>query len=160
MLFYIMYKQSVRRTKLQRPLAAALDPRIRVTAGDTIRSKRCCEQFTHMLAKSKTLFHNHALSLICGTLHSSKLISVPSVHRRSYVISKNIIEQRRRSKKKTQKMAKLQSNGDGPVTLRHVRVRQKGGDAMPAPSFVELQVVGNGRGGTPRSLYINTDHSK
>lgn len=53
---------------------------------------------------------------------------------------------------------------DGPrETLRHVKYRAKraeGGLKMPAPSRIDVHVVGSGAKGTPRSLVISTDYSR
>ncbi|XP_064601279.1 zinc phosphodiesterase ELAC protein 2-like [Liolophura sinensis] len=53
---------------------------------------------------------------------------------------------------------------EGPrETLRHVKYRAKraeGGHKMPAPSRIDVHVVGSGAKGNPRSLVISTDYSR
>lgn len=50
----------------------------------------------------------------------------------------------------------------GPTTnkdkLRHVRYREQIGGKLPVPGKIELQVIGSGGRGTPRSIILQTEH--
>src|SRR6218665_2937663 len=45
-------------------------------------------------------------------------------------------------------------------TLRHIKYREKIGNNLTVPGFIELVTVGNGNGGTPRGLIVNMSHFK
>ncbi|XP_076460612.1 zinc phosphodiesterase ELAC protein 2-like [Babylonia areolata] len=44
--------------------------------------------------------------------------------------------------------------------LRHLKYRDKIGGKFPVPSVIDIQVVGSGGKGTPKSVLLTTDHSK
>ena len=44
--------------------------------------------------------------------------------------------------------------------LRHLKYRDKRNGVLPAPSLIEVQVIGSGGQGLPRSVLLSTDHSK
>ena len=53
------------------------------------------------------------------------------------------------------------SNLNRNVTVpRHIKYRQKVGGTLPPPSFIELQVIGTGREGTPQSFCLSTQHNR
>lgn len=68
----------------------------------------------------------------------------------------------KRHRKLTQNLLNMsKSHGPSSTTkdkLRHVRYREHIGGKLPVPGKIELQVIGSGGRGTPRSVILATDH--
>ncbi|XP_014784508.1 zinc phosphodiesterase ELAC protein 2 isoform X1 [Octopus bimaculoides] len=60
-----------------------------------------------------------------------------------------------RVKRLLQEMPKAQPTKE---KLRHVRYREQIGGKLPIPGKIELEVIGSGGYGTPRSVILSTDH--
>ena len=45
-------------------------------------------------------------------------------------------------------------------TLRHVRYKEKTGGNLPIPAFIEMQVIGTGAPGSPKSFMINAGNAR
>ncbi|GAB1610816.1 zinc phosphodiesterase ELAC protein 2-like [Argonauta hians] len=58
-------------------------------------------------------------------------------------------------KRLLQEMPKTQTSKE---KLRHVRYREQIGGKLPIPGKIELEVIGSGSRGTPRSVILSTDH--
>ena len=53
-----------------------------------------------------------------------------------------------------------QGQAQEKIVPRHIKYRQKVRGTLPPPSFIELQVIGTGREGTPQSFCLSTQHSR
>ena len=62
------------------------------------------------------------------------------------------------SEKRKRNRPNAKANGNS--VLRHIKYRQKVGGALPPPSFIELQVIGTGREGTPQAFCLSTQHNR
>lgn len=60
----------------------------------------------------------------------------------------------------SEKRKRNRPNANGNSVLRHIKYRQKVGGALPPPSFIELQVIGTGREGTPQAFCLSTQHNR
>lgn len=82
-------------------------------------------------------------------------ITKPTYILSSTLVLTNYHSRANKVKRLLQEMPKAQSTKE---KLRHVRYREQIGGKLPVPGKIELEVIGSGGHGTPRSVILSTDH--